>query len=142
MSELPQQPFRVRISVRSYELDALGHLNQAVYHSYAEHSRMELFRAAGCPVDGSEAAPVLLESHARYRKELRAGQEIDVTCEIVFGDRKVFAMNSALLLPDGTESARIECTLGLLDLTTRRLVANPRERMRQLAKRPELLGLA
>jgi acyl-CoA thioester hydrolase len=28
----------MRIMVRSYELDAQGHLNAAVYHQYGEHA--------------------------------------------------------------------------------------------------------
>ena len=39
--------FQVRVTVRGYELDSLGHLNQAVYLQYAEHARWEILRAAG-----------------------------------------------------------------------------------------------
>lgn len=127
--------FSVSITVRSYELDALGHLNQAVYHSYAEHARVEYMRSLGIGTDvlfGQGVAPVLLESHARYRKELRAGQEVSVSCDLEFGDGKVFAMNSVISFPDGRVSAEIDTTIGLLDMTTRRLVAGPRERLQKL----------
>ncbi|CAO0827389.1 Thioesterase OS=Streptomyces microflavus OX=1919 GN=Smic_02130 PE=4 SV=1 [Streptomyces microflavus] len=41
--------FSVDVTVRGYELDTQGHLNQAVYLQYAEHARWELLRAAGLP---------------------------------------------------------------------------------------------
>lgn len=134
--------FSVRIAVRSYELDALGHVNQAVYHSYAEHARVRLFEEAGAtePLLAQGVAPVLLESHAHYRKELRGGQEVDVSCGMSFGDGKVFSMPSVITFPDGRVSAEIDCTIGLMDLSVRRLVADPRERITKLVEHPELLS--
>jgi acyl-CoA thioester hydrolase len=134
--------FSVQISVRSYELDSLGHLNQAVYHSYAEHARVQLMRALGAGGDGfatQGVAPVLVESRARYRKELRVGQEVDVSCDLNLGDGKVFTMNSVVSFPDGRVSAEIDATIGLIDTTTRRLVPDPRERMTKLIQHPEIL---
>jgi acyl-CoA thioester hydrolase len=120
--------FRTRIRIRTYELDGLGHVNQAVYHSYAEVARTEMVAAAGGRFDdlmAEQKAPVLLESRAVYRSELRAG-EIDVTCEIEFGTGKTFRMMSQILKADGTLSAEITCTLGLMDLKARKLLADPR----------------
>src|ERR1700744_3895147 len=102
--------FSVRIGVRTYELDALGHLNQAVYHSYAEHGRTEMFRAAGCPPEAMVArgsAPVLLASEARYLRELRGGEEVDVRTTIEFGAGKTFVMLSELVKANGTTAATV-----------------------------------
>lgn len=137
-------PFSVRIAVRTYELDALGHVNQAVYHSYAEHARGELFRAAGCPMDGmvgASAAPVLLASQIRFLRELRIGDEVDVSAEIAFGAGRTFTLDSVITKLDGTVSAEIGCTLGLLDLTARRLLPDPAGRLAAAATDPTLLGL-
>jgi acyl-CoA thioester hydrolase len=122
-----REPFRTRLKVRQYELDALGHVNQAVYHSYGEVSRLEAFEAAGnARVSEDNKAPVLLESHIVYRRELRGGEVIDVTCDTTFGEGKVFWMTSRILKLDGTLSAEIKCTLGVMDLERRKLVADPR----------------
>ncbi|WP_326568583.1 acyl-CoA thioesterase [Amycolatopsis rhabdoformis] len=124
-----REPFRTRIKVRHYELDSLGHLNHAVYHSYGEVSRIELFAAAGdAGLRAENVAPVLLESHIVYRRELRAGDVVDVTCDARFADGKVFWMTSRILKLDGTLSAEITCTVGLMDLEARRLVDDPRGR--------------
>ena len=113
--------------MRQYELDALGHVNQAVYHSYAEVSRLEAFEAAGnAKVGEDNTAPVLLESHIVYRRELRGGDVVDITCDTTFGEGKVFWMTSQILKLDGTLSAEVKCTLGVMDLERRKLVADPR----------------
>ncbi|CAM5312200.1 Acyl-CoA thioesterase OS=Streptomyces cyaneofuscatus OX=66883 GN=G3I52_00550 PE=4 SV=1 [Streptomyces cyaneofuscatus] len=56
--------FSVDVTVRGYELDTQGHLNQAVHLQYAEHARWELLRAAGLPQEKPLAdgiGPVQLE---------------------------------------------------------------------------------
>ncbi|HEY3472443.1 MAG TPA: acyl-CoA thioesterase [Amycolatopsis sp.] len=119
-------PFRVRIKVRHYELDTLGHLNHAVYHSYAEVSRLELLEAAGALKGLGNVASVLLETNVVFRRELRAGDEVEVTCDVKFGTGKAFKMDSTITKLDGTLAAEITCTLGLMDLELRKLVADPR----------------
>ncbi|MCU1687306.1 MAG: thioesterase [Amycolatopsis sp.] len=126
-----REPFRTQIKVRHYELDTLGHLNHAVYHSYGEVSRLELFEAAGALKGGlteAKLASVLLESHISFRRELRAGDVVEVTCEAKFGDGKTFRMDSNIYKVDGTLAAEITCTLGLMDLERRKLVDDPRGR--------------
>jgi len=123
------EPWSCRVAVRSYELDALGHVNQAVYHQYAEIARIEGFTAAGCSWDtliASGTAPVLLGSTIAYRRELRAGDAVDITCEIKFGSGKTFNVDSVMTKPDGTVSAEVSCVIGVMDLTARKLVADPR----------------
>lgn len=132
-------PFSVRIAVRTYELDALGHLNQAVYHSYAEHARTELLRSLGVPLDdvaATGAAPVLLTGTMRYLRELRAEDVVDVTAELAFGDGKTFTVSSTFTKADGTVAAEFTGTFGLLDLTARRLLADPRERLAAMSRDP------
>ncbi|GAA1817745.1 hypothetical protein HC028_20920 [Planosporangium flavigriseum] len=77
-------PFSVRITVRGYELDTQGHLNSAVYHQYGEHARWEYLKAAGVTTDkllASGVGPVQLEATIKFFRELRGGDEVDVTCE-------------------------------------------------------------
>ncbi|WP_216214477.1 acyl-CoA thioesterase [Amycolatopsis aidingensis] len=138
-----REPFRVQLKVRHYELDTLGHVNHAVYHSYAEVARLELIEKAGGLNGGLRdrgVAAVLLESHISFRKELRAGDVIDVTCETKFGSGKTFVMNSDIYKADGTLSAEISCTLGLMDLERRKLVADPRGVCEQAGMDLALLG--
>jgi acyl-CoA thioester hydrolase len=141
---MADDPFSVHLQVRSYELDALGHVNQAVYHSYAEIARTELFRQAGVAmermIEERRAAPVMLETRAVFRRELRAAQDIEVDCVVKFGSGKVFNMDSTIRLPDGTVSCEVECVLGLMDLDRRRLVADPAQVLSQYTSKPELFS--
>jgi len=135
-----REPFRTRIKVRHYELDTLGHLNHAVYHSYGEVSRLELLEAAGVLKGLPGLASVLLETHVVFRRELRAGDEVDVTCVVKFGSGKTFKMNSDIIKPDGTPAAEITCTLGLMDLERRKLVEDPRGRFQAAGADMKLLS--
>jgi acyl-CoA thioester hydrolase len=143
-SVAPVEPFAVRIRVRGYELDAQGHLNQAVYLQYAEHVRWEHLRSAGITQDALLAAgvgPVALETTIRYLSELRGGDEVDVTLEFDWGAGRTFRMRQDFRRPDGTPVAELTGVFGVLDLAARRLVSNPRERFRSLATAPDLSGL-
>jgi acyl-CoA thioester hydrolase len=86
---LTQEPFAVHIAVRGYELDSHGHVNRAVYLQYAEHARWEYLRAAGVEQARLLAAgvgPVTLQETINYHRELRAGDEITVSCAVAWGD--------------------------------------------------------
>jgi acyl-CoA thioester hydrolase len=127
-----REPFRTRIKVRHYELDTLGHLNHAVYHSYGEVARIELFELAGAHNGGlkdENLSSVLLESHIVFRRELRGGDVVDVTCDAKFGSGKTFRMEQLIRKLDGTVAAEITSTLGLMDLERRKLVDDPRGRL-------------
>ncbi|HEV2778677.1 MAG TPA: acyl-CoA thioesterase [Actinophytocola sp.] len=120
--------FSTRITVRSYELDALGHVNHAVYHQYAEVARGDAFEAAGCAWDSlfeSRTGPVLLESHITFRRELRKGDIVDVSCSAKFGTGKTFQLRQQITKLDGTVAAEITSTVGLMDLDARRLLPDP-----------------
>lgn len=138
------EPFSVRIAVRGYETDSQGHLNMSVYIQYAEHARWELFRAAGITQEallGKGVGPVNLETNIKYLRELRAADEVDVTCELRFGGRKTFTVEQTIRKADGTVSAELTSVAGILDLTERRMVADPRDYLRALAADPSVIGL-
>jgi acyl-CoA thioester hydrolase len=136
--------FQVRVGVRGYELDIQGHLNQAVYLQYAEHARWEFLRAAGVTPDRMQAArrgPVVLETTIRYRSELRAGDEVDVTCAFEWGGGKTFRLLQEFRKTDGTLAAEVTAVGGVLDLDARRLVADPGAELTKLADHPEIFEI-
>lgn len=143
-------PFGARIGVRSYEMDVNGHVNHSVYHQYGEHARMEHFRAAGLSQHALGAhglTIVLLSTTAHFRAELRAGDELWIDSAIAFTTRKPFTMRHRIVRETAADGARtddlaaeVECTLGVLDTTTRRLVTDPHGRLVAAASDPALLG--
>ncbi|MFE5242454.1 MULTISPECIES: acyl-CoA thioesterase [unclassified Streptomyces] len=135
----------VDVTVRGYELDTQGHLNQAVYLQYAEHARWELLREAGVAQEKLLAhgiGPVQLEVTVKYLRELRGGDRVRVSCELSYGTGKTFGVRQQIVKEDGTVAAEIQGVGGILDLTARRLVADPAGRFASLAEKPELLGIA
>ncbi|MFC0601359.1 acyl-CoA thioesterase [Streptomyces palmae] len=139
------QPFSVRITVRGYETDSQGHLNMSVYLQYAEHARWELFRAAGITQKSlldKGIGPVNLETTIKYRRELHAGEEVDVSCAVLHKeDSKTFTIEQRIHKADGTLAAELTSVGGILDLAERRLVASPQDSLRALAHDPAIIGL-
>ncbi|MET7285503.1 acyl-CoA thioesterase [Streptomyces sp. NPDC005573] len=138
------EPFSVRVTVRGYETDVQGHLNQAVYLNYAEHARWSLLQAAGLSqarLIGRGVGPVALETTIRYRRELLAGDETDITCAFEWGEGKTFRIRQEIRKSDGTLAAEVTAVGGIMDLKARKLVADPRAVFKELAADPGLFGL-
>ncbi len=128
----------VDIEVRGYELDVQGHVNSAVYLMYAEHARWRHLESLGAdPVALAERdiGLALLELTVKYLRELRAGDVVTVSCQLHFPEtsRKTFVFDHHFRRADGTPVAEIRCTAGLLNLSARRLVENPRAVLAALA---------
>jgi acyl-CoA thioester hydrolase len=138
------EPYSVRVTVRGYETDVQGHLNQAVYLNYAEHARWSLLQEAGITQSRLQAhgvGPVALETTIRYKRELLAGDEVDVSCVFEWGGGKTFTIRQTITKTDGTVSAEISAVGGLLDLEKRKLVPSPQDVFRELTKDTALFGL-
>jgi acyl-CoA thioester hydrolase len=128
----------VTVVVRGYETDANGHLNHAVYHQYGEHARTETLRAAGvevAPLAAAGLGPVILETRVRFLAELRLGDEVAVVTTVRFGAGKSFRMDAEIRRGD-TVAATLTGVMGILDHASRRLVRDPRERLRAQSADP------
>ncbi|MFD8048591.1 acyl-CoA thioesterase [Streptomyces chartreusis] len=138
------EQFSVRVTVRGYETDTQGHVNQSVYINYAEHARWSLLQAAGITqtgLIGKGVGPVALETTIRYKRELIAGDEIDVTCAFEWSGGKTFRIQQLVRKTDGTVAAELTAVGGLLDLQERKLVAHPDEVFKELSSDPSMFGL-
>ncbi|MGW4870670.1 acyl-CoA thioesterase [Streptomyces chartreusis] len=138
------EQFSVRVTVRGYETDTQGHVNQSVYINYAEHARWSLLQAAGITqtgLIGKGVGPVALETTIRYKRELIAGDEIDVTCAFEWSGGKTFRIRQLVRKTDGTVAAELTAVGGLLDLQERKLVARPDEVFKELSSDPSMFGL-
>jgi acyl-CoA thioester hydrolase len=108
-----------------------------------EHARWQCFYAAGLTPDvlvPAAVGPVMLETTIRYLKELRAGDEFDVSCRFLWGTGKTFQVEQDDTRIDGTPVARVTSVAGLLDRELRRLVPDPAGRLRSPAADPAYLG--
>lgn len=141
---MSSESFRITIAVRSDDLDVNGHVRGPAYLAYGDHARWACLSAAG--IDPNQLrmqgiGPVNLETTVRFRRELTACENIEVSCAFHWGNGKTSRVVQQLLRPDGTLVAEVESVSGLLDLAGRRLVADPGRYWRALATQPGLLGL-
>ena len=76
--------FSQRLKVRSYELDAQGHVNYAVYLSYLEYARVATMEQLGIPFQEyfrKGTGIVIAEAHIKYLQPARLGDELEITLE-------------------------------------------------------------
>jgi acyl-CoA thioester hydrolase len=68
---IPDQPHRTSITVRGYELDSYGHVNNAVYLQYLEQARWMFMRERDLlqRINDEELFLVVTETHIRYMHE-------------------------------------------------------------------------
>ncbi len=88
-------PFHLELSVRDYELDQFGVVNNAVYSNYLEHARHAFLLDAGLDaagVAGTGRSLALSALTLRYRAPLRAHDRFVVTVAVaeLRGARVVF----------------------------------------------------
>ncbi|MBN2012573.1 acyl-CoA thioesterase [candidate division KSB1 bacterium] len=82
--------FSQRLKVRSYELDAQGHVNYAVYLNYLEYCRVLTLEQVGLPFEAFIAKGtfiIIAEVHAKYLAPAFLGDELDVTMEALTAGR-------------------------------------------------------
>jgi acyl-CoA thioester hydrolase len=136
--------FAVRLTARGYEADANGHVAGTVLLQYGQHARWECLRAAG--IDHAELrargiGPVSLEEQIRFHAEVVPGDELEVSCRFVWGERKTFRVEQQIRRSDGRVAADVTNVGGLLDLEERRLVPDAAAVWRSVARTPAVLGL-
>lgn len=96
-------PVRVPIEVRFSDLDALGHVNNAVYLSYDEIGRMHYIQAMGTQIDGGNF--VMARAEVDYLKPVLLYQKLELEHRIIQVGNKSFRTFSQLWA-DGTLAAR------------------------------------
>lgn len=89
--------FSVPIDVRFRDLDALGHVNNAVYLTYFETARMEFWRHVNDRVDLSGMDMILARAEVDYRAPLVYGDRIEVGVRCVSVKRTSFVLAQAIV---------------------------------------------
>lgn len=79
MNQLPT-PHSTYTSVRGYELDSYGHVNNSVYLNYFEHGRWKMFRDLNLNhvIHESNLILVVTDIHIRYMREAKLYDEIEI----------------------------------------------------------------
>jgi acyl-CoA thioester hydrolase len=112
-------PVRAELPLRHRDLDALGHVNQAVFHELLEEVRAAFFRATlpDLPFTGYVLAHVELD----YRREVRIEDRYLIgECRVAALGRSRVELENRLVLEDGTVAVEGRAVLVAWDEQTRR----------------------
>jgi acyl-CoA thioester hydrolase len=112
-------PARVELPLRHRDMDALGHVNQAVYHELLEEVRAALFRRAlpDLPFTGY----VLVHVELDYRSEVRiADRRLIGEARVAELGRSRIELENRLSKPDGSVAVEGRAVLVAWDEETRR----------------------
>ncbi len=112
-------PARVELPLRHRDMDALGHVNQAVYHELLEEVRTAFMSRAlpALPPTGW----VLVRTELDYRSEVRiSDRRLTGECRVAELGRSRIELENRLLKPDGTVAAEGRAVVVTWDEETRR----------------------
>jgi acyl-CoA thioester hydrolase len=72
MSESGHGPFTIEIAVRWGDMDALGHVNNAVYFTYLEQARIAWFESMGLAggLLGESQGPLIVNASCTYHRPI------------------------------------------------------------------------
>lgn len=95
-------------SVRGYELDSYGHVNNSVYLNYFEHGRWEMFRDLNLNhiLLNSSVLIVVTEVHIRYMREAKLYDEIEIQTRAVCEEPYLIFTQKLLNRKNGLALAR------------------------------------
>ncbi|ELZ40505.1 acyl-CoA thioesterase [Halorubrum tebenquichense] len=110
-------PYTVDIDVRFRDIDALGHVNNAVYATYIEQARTRYFRDV-LDMDISQSSNVLASISIDFRRPVELSDDrVTVTVDLADLGRSSATMTHEVRVGDAV-AAEAEATLVSLDPDT------------------------
>jgi acyl-CoA thioester hydrolase len=67
-----------RMPIRWGDMDAMGHVNNAVYFRYLEQARIEWLSQIDCAPNPAGEGPVIINAHCTFLRQLKYPGEIEV----------------------------------------------------------------
>ncbi|MGE0634129.1 MAG: acyl-CoA thioesterase [Pseudobdellovibrionaceae bacterium] len=113
------------IVIQETDLDSYGHLNNAAYLRLFEQARWDLTNSNGYgikQISESKQGPVILEIYLKFRKELRARDQVIIETSMMEMSGKVSKVKQVMKKANGDEACEAQFTFGLFDLATRKLI--------------------
>ncbi len=129
---MPATKFVHREPVRFGDLDALGHVNNAVFLTYIESARVAFLLDAGAVTSLEDMSIIVARIEIDFRAPIRFGGEVEIAVRASrFGD-KSFDLEYVLRV-DGQVVAEAKSVLVGYDYAKRQSVAIPDEWREKLA---------
>jgi len=117
--QLADYPHRANDIIRFGDLDAQGHVNNAVFSTYFETGRVAMFRDGDLGIGVANATYVLVRQEIDFLHELRWPGDVVVGTALAEFGRSSFTVVQAVFAADQCAAAG-RATLVMLDTATRR----------------------
>lgn len=111
-----------KIPVRFNDCDAMGHVNNAVYYTYFEEGKREIFRLFTPSLDTNDWHVIVASTHCDYIEEIHYGVEVTVYSWIGRIGRTSFDVEHAIGSGGGKWHARGRVTLAGYDFQNKKSV--------------------
>lgn len=111
--------------IREHHIDMLGHVNHATYLQLFEEARWEWIEGYGLGlgyVERTQFGPIILEAHAKYKKEVRLREKVLIESWAHPLRGKIFRIEQRLLNSKNETAVEISLVCGLMDLKDRKLL--------------------
>ncbi len=129
--------------IHEQHLDTFGHVNNAAYLQILEEARWDLITRNGYGLDEihrRRIGPVVLDAQLRFRRELRNRQRVTIRSWLESYSGKVGRFEQQILDDAGDLCCEAAFTIGLFDLTARKLIPATPEWIAALGLRPDDLA--
>jgi thioesterase III len=129
--------------IQEQHLDTFGHVNNAAYLQILEQARWDLITRNGYgleEVHRRKVGPVVLEIQLRFRRELRNRQRVTIRSWVESYSGKTGRFQQHILDDAGAICCEAGFTVGLFDLTARKLIPPTPEWLAALGLRAEDLA--
>ena len=131
------------IVIRERHLDTFGHVNNAAYLDILEEARWDLVTRNGFGLDEVhrlKVGPTVLEVQLRFVREIRNRQRVTISTWLESYSGKIGKLAQQIRDERGEVRTDALFTIGLFDMTTRKLVRPTPEWIAALGLRPEDLA--
>ncbi|RAT97640.1 thioesterase family protein [Brevibacillus sp. Leaf182] len=121
---------RYHLTVRSTDIDVIGHVNNAKYLEYMEWARFEWIWEQGFTLDELRRRaimPVVVNININYRKELKMREEVTAITTVVKVGEKSFVIRQELYNAVDVLVADADVTMVMIDANTRQSISLPVE---------------
>jgi acyl-CoA thioester hydrolase len=129
---VPNPDFTHRESVRFGDVDALGHVNNAVFLTYIESARVAFLFDTGAATSLEEMSIIVARIEIDFRAPVRFGSEVEIAVRASRFGNKSFDLEYVLRV-DGQVVAEAKSVLVGYDYERRESVAIPDEWREKLA---------
>jgi YbgC/YbaW family acyl-CoA thioester hydrolase len=129
----PEHTFEADLTLRFRDIDAMGHVNNAVVITLLEHSRLLMFNAVSRAVETLDFPFILAEITVRYRTPIKLADRVQVRMHVTDVARSSFRFRYDLRDPrDGRVFVEAESTQVAYDYRAGRPMPLPPELLQKL----------